>query len=161
MVQKRQLREFRPEVRYRNLEITFDSIQAAISEKAEEFGIPVAFYPDDVGKDSFLNFNIADEPCLVMYYPDHKDDYFKFCIRISRSGAYTFVSMNDFGQSPQMKKAGVVDACRASRKGRGVSYKVGSIIKEGLTSLSLDRGSAEAEQRYYQCIIDILDELIA
>ena len=69
--------------------------------------------------------------------------------------------MNDFGQSPQMKKAGVVDACRASRKGRGVSYKVGSIIKEGLTSLSLDRGSAEAEQRYYQCIIDILDELIA
>ena len=41
MVQKRQLREFRPEVRYRNLEITFDSIQAAISEKAEEFGIPV------------------------------------------------------------------------------------------------------------------------
>ena len=75
-----------------------DSIQAAISEKAEEFGIPVAFYPDDVGKDSFLNFNIADEPCLVMYHPDHKDDYFKFCIRISRSGAYTFVSVNDFGQ---------------------------------------------------------------
>lgn len=42
-----------------------------------------------------------------------------------------------------------------------VEVRVGSIIKEGLTSLSLDRGSAEAEQRYYQCIIDILDELIA
>lgn len=161
MVQKKQLRELRPEMRYKNLEITFDSIQTALTEKAAELDIPVAFYSDDVGKDSFLNFNIADEPCLVMYHPDHKDDYFKFCIRISHKGAYTFISVNDFGQSPQMKKAGIVDMCRASRKGRGISYKVGSIIREGITSLSLDRESAEDEQRYYQCVMDILDELIS
>lgn len=160
MVYKKHLREFRPDVQYRNCNIDFDTIQSAISELAQELDVPVAFYSDDVSKDGFLNFGIADEPCLVLHHPEHKDDYFKFCIRISQKGAYTFVSVNDFGQSPQMKKVGMVDFCRSSRKGRGLSYKLGSVLREGITSLSLDREKAEDEKRYYECIIDILNEVI-
>lgn len=87
--------------------------------------------------------------------------YFKICVRVSHQGSYAFVSAMDFGTSKQMKKAGQAEAYRADRKGKSMSYKVGSMIGQGLTSIGRSKSKLEEEQNYYACIIDIFDEIVS
>lgn len=83
------------------------------------------------------------------------------CVRVSHQGSYAFVSAMDFGTSKQMKKAGQAEAYRADRKGKSMSYKVGSMIGQGLTSIGRSKSKLEEEQNYYACIIDIFDEIVS
>lgn len=97
----------------------------------------------------------------MLYHPEHQYDYFKICVRVSHQGSYAFVSAMDFGTSKQMKKAGQAEAYRADRKGKSMSYKVGSMIGQGLTSIGRSKSKLEEEQNYYACIIDIFDEIVS
>lgn len=106
-------------------------------------------------------FNKTIEDCIVLYHPEHQYDYFKICVRVSHQGSYAFVSAMDFGTSKQMKKAGQAEAYRADRKGKSMSYKVGSMIGQGLTSIGRSKSKLEEEQNYYACIIDIFDEIVS
>ena len=101
MIKADTLREFRPSVRYKDGSgITLQTVQEAIKDCAQGMGIPVAFYSDQVKSGGLFNSSVED--CIVMYHPEHQNDYFKFCIRVGRQGTYAFVSVNDFGQSKQM-----------------------------------------------------------
>lgn len=132
MIKADELREFRPVVRYRDgNQITLQTVQEAIKDCAQGMGIPVAFYTDQVKSGGMFNKTIED--CIVLYHPEHQYDYFKICVRVSHQGSYAFVSAMDFGTSKQMKKAGQAEAYRADRKGKSMSYKVGSMIGQGLT----------------------------
>ena len=122
-------------------------------------GIPVAFYADQVKSGGLFNSSVED--CIVMYHPEHQNDYFKFCIRVGRQGTYAFVSVNDFGQSKQMNKASYAENYKADRKGKSMSYKVGSMIGQGVMTLGKSKQKLEEEQMYYQCVFDIFDEIIA
>lgn len=125
MIKADELREFRPVVRYRDgNQITLQTVQEAIKDCAQGMGIPVAFYTDQVKSGGMFNKTIED--CIVLYHPEHQYDYFKICVRVSHQGSYAFVSAMDFGTSKQMKKAGQAEAYRADRKGKSMSYKVGS-----------------------------------
>lgn len=160
MIKADDLREFRPVVRYRDgSTITLQIVQDAIKECAEGMGIPVAFYDDQVKSGGMFNKTIED--CIVLYHPEHQFDYFKICVRVSYQGDYAFVSAMDFGTSKQMKKAGQADAYKSSRKGQSVSFKVGSLIGQGITSIGRSKSKLEEEQNYYACLIDIFDEIVS
>ena len=160
MIKADELREFRPQVRYQNGEgITLSTVQEAIKDCAMKMGIPVAFRGDQVKSGGLFNSSVED--CLVMYHPEHERDYFKFCIRVKRQGVYAFVSINDFGQSKQMKKAGYAESYKADRKGQSMSYKVGSMIGQGIMTIGKSKAKLEEENMYYQCVFDIFDEIVS
>lgn len=160
MIKADSLREFRPTVRYRDgAGITLQTVQEAIKSCAQGMGIPVAFYADQVKSGGLFNSTVDD--CIVMYHPEHQNDYFKFCIRVNRQGTYAFVAVNDFGQSKQMNKANTAEFMRQDRRGKQMSYKVGSLIGQGLRTLGSSKQKLEEEQNYYQCIFDIFDEIVS
>lgn len=160
MIKVDELREFRPQVRYQNGEgITLMTVQEAIKDCAMNMGVPVAFRGDQVKSGGVFNSSVED--CLVMYHPEHERDYFKFCIRVKRQGVYAFVSINDFGQSSQMNKAGRAEAYKTDRAGKELSYKIGSLIGQGLSTIGKSKAKLEEEQMYYQCLFDIFDEIVS
>lgn len=160
MIKDTELREFRPTVRYQGGEgITLQTVQEAIADCAEKFGIPVAFASDQVKSGGLFNSSLED--CIVMYHPEHERDYFKFCIRVRKQGIYAFVSINDFGQSKQMKKANTAEFMKEDRAGKDMSYKIGSLIGQGLRTIGSSKMKLEQENNYYQCIFDIFDEIVS
>lgn len=160
MIKADELREFRPQVRYQNGEgITLSTVQDAIKDCAMKMGIPVAFRGDQVKSGGLFNSSVED--CVVMYHPEHERDYFKFCIRVKRQGSYAFVMVNDFGQSKQMNKANTAEFMKQDRKGQSMSYKVGSMIGQGLRTLGKSSQKLEEENMYYQCVFDIFDEIVS
>jgi len=160
MIKADELREFRPQVRYQNGEgITLGTVQDAIKDCADKMGIPVAFENDQVKSGGLFNSSVED--CIVMYHPDHRSDYFRFCIRVKRQGVYAFVSINDFGKSSQMAKADRAEFAKADRQGKSMSYKVGSMIGQGLMNIGKSKQKLEEEQMYYQCVFDIFDEIVS
>lgn len=160
MIKADTLREFRPSVRYKDGSgITLQTVQSAIKDAAQGMGIPVAFYAEQVKSGGLFNSSVED--CIVMYHPEHQNDYFKFCIRVGRQGTYAFVSVNDFGQSKQMAKADRAEFAKQDRKGKSMSYKVGSMIGSGIANIGKSKQKLEEEQMYYQCVFDIFDEIIA
>ena len=60
-----------------------------------------------------------------------------------------------------MNKADRVEAYKEDRRGKSMSYKVGSIIGQGISSIGKSKQKLEEEQNYYNCISDILDDVIS
>lgn len=159
MIKIDELREFRPQVKYQNGNgITLITVQDAIKDCATKMGIPMAFKYDKVKLGGWFNSSVDD--CLVLYHPEHERDYFKFCVRINHQGVYAFVSINDFGRSSQMTKMMLAEEGKADRAGKKMSYKIGSLIGTGLTTIGKSKAKLEEEQRYYQCVMDIFDEIV-
>ena len=160
MIKADELREFRPTVRYQNGEgITLSTVQEAIKDCAIKMGIPVAFTSDQVKSGGLFNSSVED--CIVMYHPEHERDYFRFCIRVKRQGVYAFVSVNDFGKSSQMAKANRTEFAKADRRGKSMSYKIGSMIGQGIANIGKSKQKLEEEKMYYQCVFDIFDEIVS
>lgn len=160
MIKADELREFRPVVRYRDgSNITLQTVQEALKDCAQGMGIPVAFYNDQVKSGGMFNKTIED--CIVLYHPEHQNDYVKICIRVGRQGNYAFVSANDFGTSKQMKKADVSAAYKEDRKGKSLSYKMGSMVGQSIMSIGKSKSKLEEEQNYYACVIDMFDEIVS
>ena len=160
MIKADELRELRPDVRYKDgRDITLQSVQAAISNCAQEMGIPVAFYDEQVKAGGL--FSSSTEDCIVLYHPEHLNDYFKFCIRVRHQGTYAFVSVNDFGKSKQLNKAAAVEFGAEDRKGKSLSYKLGSKAVEMIMTAGKNKQKKEEEEFYYQCVCDIFDDLIS
>lgn len=160
MIKADNLREFRPTVRYQDgADITLKSVQYAIEERANEMGISVAFYDDQVKSGGILSSSLED--CVVLYNPEHENEYFKFCIRVRHQGTYAFVSINDFGQSKQLNKAARAEFGAEDRKGKGLSYKISSKVTEAILNAGKNIQKKEEEENYYQCIFDIFDMLIS
>lgn len=160
MIKADELREFRPTVRYEDGEnVNLTVVKEAINDCAMSRGIPVAFRGDQVKSGGLFNSSVED--CIVMYHPGHASDYFNFCIRVSHQGTYAFVSVNDFGKSKQMNKAGYAESYKANRKGQSMSYKVGSLIGQGIMTIGKNKQKLEEEQMYYQCVFDIFDEIVS
>ena len=86
MIKEKELREFMPVIKFPHAEsLDFQTVANQIQRGANERGLPVAFYLDEVKYGTFGN---NTEPCFVLYHPEHKDDYFKFCFRLKKQGNY-------------------------------------------------------------------------
>ncbi|MCM1541011.1 MAG: hypothetical protein NC121_07100 [Blautia sp.] len=160
MIKENDLREFRDMVRYQNGEgITLQTVQEALKDCAMKMGIQVAFRGDQVKSGGLFNSSVGD--CIVMYHPEHENDYFKFCIRVRKQGTYAYVSVNDFGNSKQMAKAGRAEAYQQDRQGKDMSYKIGSMIGQAVTTIGKNKAKLEEEQMYYQCVMEMFDEIVS
>jgi len=60
-----------------------------------------------------------------------------------------------------MNKANTAEFMKNDRKGKDMSYKVGSMIGQGIRSLGGNKQKLEDENNYYQCIFDIFDEIVS
>lgn len=160
MIKIDELREFRPTYRFEDgANVSLEAVKNALSVEAEKRGVPVAFYTDQVKSGGLFNKQIED--CIVMYHPEHQNDYFKFCIRVGRQGSYAFVSVNDFGSSKQMDKFVRAEFAKQDRKGKDMSYKIGSMIGSGIRNIGKSKQKLEEEQNYYGAVEYILDQVIA
>lgn len=160
MIKIDDLREFRPTYRFEDgASISLEAVQNALTTEAEKHGVPIAFYADQVKSGGMFNKQIED--CLVMYHPEHRNDYFTFCIRIQRQGSMAYVIVNDFGSSKQMDKFARTEFAKQDRKGKDMSYKIGSMIGSGIRNLGKSKQKLEEEQNYYGAVEYILDQVIA
>ena len=163
MIKEKELREFRPTIKYRDgKDITFQTIQVALQGAANENGISVAFHDDEIKFGGFFGGDV--EPCLVLYHPEHENDYFKFCIRLQHQGNYAFVTVYDFGSSTQMGNAGSKDYLKDTLK-NGDGWEIaGAIIGSGIRLLSkgtANKKKLEEEEMWYSVISDIFEETIS
>ncbi len=60
-----------------------------------------------------------------------------------------------------MNKAGYAESYKADRKGQSMSYKVGSMIGQGIMTIGKSKAKLEEENMYYQCVFDIFDEIVS
>ncbi len=160
MLKADQLREFRPTYRYQNGDdINLQTIQVALKDTAQKYGIPVSFSSDKVKSGGLFNSEVED--CLVLYHPEHPSDYFRFAIRVKRQGVMAFVTVNDYGNSSQMAKYARSEANKEARKGQSLSFKLGNAVSSGLMNMGKNRSKLEQEQMYYDALIAIFDEMIS
>ena len=169
MIKADELVEAHAGLKYRDgTGINLAGIQRQIEEAAYNSGIPVAFEKDTVRSGNLLKSSFED--CLVMYHPQHKDDYVKYCLRLRHQGQYSFLSFDVFGSSKQLKKENMREAYEQDRASRGFSlrpaellnnaiYKTGSRIGQAIATIGRDKQGLEDEKMYYTCIDDIFDDL--
>ena len=60
-----------------------------------------------------------------------------------------------------MNKANTAEFMKQDRAGKDMSYKIGSMIGQGLKTLGGSKQKLEEENNYYQCIFDIFDEIVS
>lgn len=46
-------------------------------------------------------------------------------------------------------------------KAKDMSYKIGSVIGQAVTTIGMNKTKLEEEQMYYQCVMDIFDEIVS
>lgn len=134
--------------------VTLDQIQEALGAAAQEANLPLGFSADTVTSGGL--FNKVTEPCLVLFHPDHQNDYFRIAIRAAQEAGHTFVMSNIFATSKQIKKELGAAASKEDRRGKSMSYKAGSLLVSGVMNMGRSKQKLEAEQRYYA----LLEELI-
>ena len=173
MIKDKDLREFRQTYCYRDGSgVTLQGIQEAIKGNSERYQIPISFYNDQIKTGGMLNSNTVD--CLVLYHPEHRNDYFKIAISIRYEGTMAYVSTRDFGESKNMKKLnaravagnalkqGWKDAGKEGNWSPGMSMMSGAIGSAvgALRSLGGSKAKQEEENRYYSSLLQILEEVI-
>ena len=127
MIKIEELQEVRPTYRFEdgaNIDLT--AVEREIGKKAAEKQIPVAFERDKVKSGGLFNRKIED--CTVLYNPNHKKDYFRFCIRVQHQGAYAFVLVESMGVSKQLAKFERAEFAKQDRQGKDLSYQIGSMV---------------------------------
>lgn len=160
MVKIDELRDFRPTYRFENGEnISLETIKNALTAEFEEHGVPVEFREDWVRSGGLFNKKMED--CLIMYHPEHQHDYFNFCIRVQHQGSMAYVAVNDFGSSKQMDKFSRAEYAKQDRKGKDLSYQIGSMIGSGIRNIGKSKQKLEEEKNYYGAVQYILDQVIS
>ncbi|MBQ7895867.1 MAG: hypothetical protein IJ364_04855 [Oscillospiraceae bacterium] len=165
MIKDKDLRE-KSRIRYCDGEsITLAAIQSSLSKLAAENGIKIAFCNEQVKSGTV--FNRDAEECLVVYHPEHRNDYICTVIRVKHQGIHAFLCVDETGESKMAVKVyaatdGRKDA-RAERKGMTMSERVGhaigSSISLGIAGIGANTKKFEEEQTWYVILEDIIAEL--
>lgn len=186
MIREKDTFEFRPQVRYQNGQsITLDAVKSVIDRCARKNEIPVAFESEQIKSGGFIGGRIRD--AVLLYHPDHKNDYFNFALTVEHQGGYAFVSVYGCGESKQMKKQDAADAAKAGAADvgkkalHGIVNGDGSVagvfagawgmakgtvglaksIGKGLSSIGRSKEKLIEEQNWYTMISDIYDEIVS
>lgn len=134
-------------------DITLENIRAAIKDLAEQQQVPVAFYNDEAKEGGFLG---STYPCLVMYHPEHRYDYYNMAMVITRQGAYASVNVYAAGKSKQMNKFARSEANKEMRRGQSLSFKIGNAAVSGLMNMGKSKQKLQEEQFYYEICLDLI-----
>ena len=136
--------EWMPQIRWPNgSNVNLVTVRDAIQEQADENGIPVAFSEDQLKVGGL--FSSEREDILIMYNPQHPNDYLRFAIRIHHQGKYAFMHVYNLGGSKNFGDANMA----ASGGTMGALKKIGNAF--GGHSQKL-----QAEENYYTILRDCL-----
>lgn len=138
--------EWIPQVRFPNgNNVNLMTVREAIQDEADANGIPVAFREDTLKSGGLLNKQVED--VLVMYNPDHANDYLTFVIRVQHMGKYAFMHVYNMGGSKNFR-----DNHQAA---------AGSTLKQITGLLGGRNAKLQAEEQYYTILSDVLANCIS
>ena len=137
-----------PQVRFPNGDkVNLMTVREAIQNEADENGIPVAFREDQLKSGSLFNKQVED--ILVMYNPEHPNDYLHFVIRVQHMGKYAFMDVFNMGGSKNYRQN-----IRATTGGfMGAVAGISSLVGGGKAKL-------QAEEQYYTILADVLANIV-
>lgn len=163
MIKEKELREMRPQVRFKDGQgITLQTVQNALQDCAQANNIPVAFKADQIKFGGMIGGSVVD--CIVLYHPEHENDYFKIAIQVRHQGNYAFVLVNDFGTSRLLGNEGSHDFLMQTLKNGSGSEKVGALIGAGIRRMvkgGRNSQKLDEERNWYAMVSDIFDEIIS
>lgn len=121
--------------------LTLEGIQQQLEECIAEYGVPCTFFMEQVQSGGL--FHKTYEDCLCLSHPEHSNDYFKYCFRLSTTGNVAFITLNYFGSSTLTgKKNQELDRKNSNSLSK---MALGAIFKT-------DQQAYEAEYNYYDLI---------
>ncbi len=163
MIKEKDLRDMRPQVRFKNGQwINLQVLQNELEKCATANGVPMAFRDEQVKYGGLIGGSVAD--CLVLYHPEHAKDYFNIAIEVTHQGNYAFVSVRDFGNSKLLGNQGSHDYLMDTLKHGRNSEKVGAVIGAGIRRMVMggrNNVKLQEEQNWYAMVNDVVNEIVA
>lgn len=136
--------EWIPQVRFPNGDnVNLMTVREAIQNEADENGIPVAFREDQLKSGGLFNKQVED--ILVMYNPEHPNDYLQFVIRVQHMGKYAFMHVFNMGGSKNYRQSNTAAAGGFMGAVAGISSLIGG-----------GKAKLQAEEQYYTILADVL-----
>lgn len=145
--------QWMPQVRWSDgNNVNLITVREAIQNQADENGIPVAFSEDHLKVGGL--FSSEREDILIMYNPEHENDYLKFAIRVKHQGKYAFMQIYNLGGSKNFKNENTSDIFKANGdiSARGLGRSI-------LNSIGGHKAKLEAEENYYTILRDCLENV--
>lgn len=177
MIKENELQELQPEICYQDGQsITLQSIQHELQKKMAQADIAISFYPEQVKYAGLLG---GTENCLVVYHPDHKNDYFSIVIRLKRQGNLAYITINTTGVSKLMKsdalRKQVLETAKVGWKRAGELHKDYNVLNDAASGAAFvgaaaigvrhlfkggsDKQKLEEEQHWYSLVCDMINRI--
>lgn len=184
VINRKKMQQARDSIRFMNgSDITYDAIKYALEEVIEKYGIEAAVEDATLYGGGLFS---KEESCLALVNPQHRNDYFKFCILRKDSGKTCVVDVYSFGQSKNIKHedfaanthvfdgSGVAGTVGGMLTGGaiGAGFAIGSAVTgvakagfkavaKGINALMRDPEALEEENAWYSAVYSIFNEVIA
>ena len=137
---------FIPHVRFTNGSgLNLAMLQDALQAECDANGIPVAFRPDVLKTGGF--FNKQTEDIVILYNPEHPNDYLQFLLRMTYQGRYAFLDVFKVGNSTNYAH----DNAAAN----------GSAVRKIFNAFSGHNAKLEEEENYYLILKDCMEAVIS
>ncbi len=150
--------EFMPVIRMTGTDdVTFDVIKRKFSYFADEYDISIAIGYGEIRTGGMFSSDSVE--CLIVASSEHQYDYFKYCVTLKFQGRVPFVTVYQFGRSPQTEKEGRARFAKEDRQGKPLSYKIGSKFSEMILNAGKSSTKLEEEQRFYDVMMDIISNV--
>lgn len=130
--------------------VTLENIASIFMEKVNELQIPVICEMDQIKTGGLFNSSV--ENCLNTYHPEHKTDYYHYCIMVSRQGLMAFVKLYVFGNSKQ-------DAKFIRGQELKQNADLFSLIGRGINAIGKNKNSYQQEANYYTAVRNLIEEI--
>ena len=146
-------------------DISFAYLTEIITEDAAEENVPVAFDRDQVKLGGLIGGSTED--CLIIYHPEHRNDYMFYVIRIKYMGSKSYLYVNKAGDSKMLNKV-VAAQCRQEakeeRRRLPLKERLGTAVMDGLiygiSGIGASESLYETENLWYQAVADIIDKMM-
>lgn len=141
--------EWIPQVRFPNgNNVNLVTLRAAIEDEAAKNGIPVAFREDQLKVGGLFSKQMED--ILIMFNPEHANDYLKFLVRVQHMGNYAFMHVYNLGGSKNYRNSNLAS----------VGGTIGAVTKIGGLFTGAN-AKLQAEEQYYTILADVLGNVVA
>lgn len=86
-----------PGVEYRiknGADYSLTAVKSLIAEKADQYGIPVSFKPEQIAPDAIAGLLGTKKDCVILFHPKNEKSYLRYVIQVDHQGTYAFINVN-------------------------------------------------------------------
>ncbi|MDG3061962.1 hypothetical protein KTT66_02755 [Lacticaseibacillus casei] len=155
MIKENQLRQQLVRFKFHDSKggLSLSSVQNALAANASAAQLPVAFATDELKTGGLFG---SSESCLLMYHPEHPNDYFYYVFKMEKQAAFAFVTAYQAGQSAIFDKGArrenhIVDVF--SGTGSSHSDFLEGLTRKGIKFLSGDKEKRKQAERDYYALV--------